>query len=123
MRRVAVTGLGAICSLGNNVSEVWEAAILGRCAIAPFHDIDAPGLRFSNAAQVRGYDPFQHFGGSKVDLLDRFAQFAVIAAREAVQDSRLEFSPAMRERTAVVTGTGAGGLATADTTLAGLYRG
>jgi nodulation protein E len=83
-RRVAVTGLGVICALGNNASETWNAVSEGRSGIAPIHSIDLSKLRFRNGAQVRRYDPCHHFEASRVRLLDPCSQFLIIAAREAL---------------------------------------
>ncbi len=113
-RRVAVTGLGLICALGNSVAESWTAMLAGRCAIAPIESVDTSTLKFHNGAEVRSFDAARHFEGARLDLLDRFAELVLAAAREAVADSGGVFTPALGERTAVVTGTGAGGLITVD---------
>jgi nodulation protein E len=113
-RRVAVTGLGAISALGNDVSCFWNALIAGRPGIARIESVDLSGLRFQNGAEVRHYDPAQHFEPKQADLLDRFAQFALIAARQAVRDSGIEFTPELGQRTAIVTGSSVGGQSTQD---------
>ena len=81
-RRVAVTGLGVICALGNNTSETWNAVCEGRSGIAPIHSMDVSKLRFRNGAQVFRYDPSKYFEANHARLLDPFSQFAIIAARE-----------------------------------------
>jgi 3-oxoacyl-(acyl-carrier-protein) synthase len=97
-RKVAITGLGIISPLGLNLAENWESLREGRPAIGPMKDInDLELLRFQNAAQVRGYDPLKHFEGGKEAYIDRFAQFSIVAAREALKDSGLELTPDMRE--------------------------
>jgi nodulation protein E len=121
-RRVAVTGLGVICALGNNTSETWKAVCEGRSGIAPIHSIDVSKLRFRNGAQVRRYDPGKHFEANRVRLLDPFSQFAVIAAREALRDSGVALTPELRESAAVVTGSGMGGQSTQDAGFAKLYQ-
>src|SRR5579884_2140373 len=111
-RRVAVTGIGVICSLGRNVAEFREAIEAGRPGIRPMKAV-APGLlRFQNAAEVQDYDPGAHFDEKEVGLLDRFAQFAVISARQALADAAIEWTPDLRERTAIITGTCVGGQST-----------
>ncbi len=121
MRRVAVTGLGAISALGRNVAEFWQALSEGRPGIAPLESI-APGmLRFPNAAEARAYSPAEHFEPKELDLLDRFAQFAVVAAREAVRDAQLEWTGELRGRTAIVTGSCVGGKSTEDLGYFDLY--
>jgi len=122
-RRVAVTGLGAICALGKNIAEMWSAVCEGRSGIAPIQSIDVSGMRFSNGAEVSGYCSCQHFDANRSPFLDRFAQFALVAAREAVGDCGIELTAALRENAAVVTGSGMGGQATLDAGFEKLYRG
>lgn len=112
-RRVAITGIGAISALGLNATEFWQGLTDGRSGIAPIALVDTADLRFKNGAEVHGYDPAAHFPKG-TDLLDRFAQFAVITAREAVIDSGIRFAPELRARTAVVTGSSVGGKMTED---------
>jgi len=121
-RRVAVTGLGVICALGNNTSETWDAVCAGRSGIAPIHSIDVSKLRFQNGAQVSRYDPGRYFEANRAQLLDPFSQFAIIAAREALQDSGITLTPNLRENTAIVTGSGMGGQSTQDAGFARLYQ-
>lgn len=121
-RRVAITGMGVICALGRNRREVCDALRAGRAAIGPIESADISGLRFRNGAEVRGYDSAAYFDGNRAALLDRFAQFALIAAREAVQDSGVEFTPQLRESTAVVTGSSMGGQSSQDAGFVDLYR-
>jgi len=121
-RRVAVTGLGVICALGHNLAEFWAALREGRSGIAPIHSVDVSKLRFQNGAEVRGYDPGAHFEPERTGLLDRFAQFALLAAREALLDSGLMLSPELGERTAVVCGSCLGGQTTQDAGFVELYR-
>ncbi len=121
-RRVAITGVGIICAAGPNVAEAWGSIQRGVSAIGPITAVDSSVMRFQNGAEVRNYDPFRYFEGSRADHLDRFAQFAVIAAREAVADSGITFTPALQENTAVVCGNGAGGQISQDSGYIDLYR-
>lgn len=120
-RRVAVTGLGIISPLGHTVSENWDSLRAGRCAIGPIKSVDSSTLRFQNGAEVRGYDPLAHFQGGKDLQIDRFAQFAVVAAREAVLDSGIELTSDLRERTAVICGSSVGGQLATDVGYQDLY--
>lgn len=120
-QRVGVTGLGVICALGHNVREVWTALREGRSGIAPMQSVDLSQLRFQNGAEVRQYDPDGHFDPGQVALLDRFAQFALIAAREALRDSGIMLTPELRENTAVVCGSCLGGQSTQDVGFVDLY--
>jgi nodulation protein E len=113
-RRVAITGLGLVCALGHTVGESWQALQSGDCGIHPIESVDTSSLKFRNGAEARGFNAAEHFDTSRQELLDRFAQLMVVAAREAVSGSALSFSSEFAERTAVVTGTGAGGLITVD---------
>jgi nodulation protein E len=120
-RRVAVTGLGAICASGLDVASCWSAIRQGIPSIGQITSVDTSKLRFQNGAEVRGYDPGAYFVGSRQDHLDRFAQFAVIAAREALGDSGLKITEQTADQTAVVLGTGTGGQLTQDSGFEDLY--
>ena len=121
-RRVAVTGLGTICALGHNVRDVWSSVYEGRSGIAHIDGLDVASLRFRNGAQVRDYDPGKYFDSSRLHALDRFSQFALIAAREAILDSGIEFTSELREETAVITGSGVGGQSTLDAGFVKIYK-
>ncbi|HEY5163810.1 MAG TPA: beta-ketoacyl-[acyl-carrier-protein] synthase family protein [Terriglobales bacterium] len=121
MPRVAITGLGVICGLGKNVGEFWHNAINGRSGIQKIQSVDTSKLRFQSGAEVRDYDPAKHFDGGRQDLLDRFAQFAVVAAREAITDAGLSISPELSPRVAVVTGSSVGGQTSEDAGFQDLY--
>jgi nodulation protein E len=110
-RRVAITGLGIISPLGLNLEENWKSLSEGRPAIGPIKSADCSTLRFKNGAEVTGYDPAKHFEGGKDAYIDRFAQFSVVAAREALRNSGLELTPELRERSAIVCGSAVGGQA------------
>ena len=121
MRRVAITGMGAICALGRNVSEFEVALCEGRSGIAPI-EADFTGLRFRNGAEVRGYSHQPYFEDRHADFLDRFAQFAVIAAREAVACAGVEWTPGLRESAAIITGSCVGGQSTEDVGFQEIYK-
>jgi nodulation protein E len=122
MRRVAITGMGAICALGRNTAEFAEALREGRSGIAPIESVDRSQLRFQNAAEVRGYSHQPYFDDRRADFMDRFAQFAVIAAREAVADAGVSWTPELRESAAIVTGSCVGGQSTEDVGFQELYK-
>jgi nodulation protein E len=115
-RRVAITGLGIISALGLDLAQNWTALCAGRSGIAPLQVVDGAGvgLKVLNGAQVRDFDPLKHFEGGKDAQLDRFAQFSVVAAREAFRDSGIELSPEMRLRSAVICGSAVGGQASIE---------
>ena len=120
-RRVAITGLGIVSSLGLNLSDTWASLTAGNSAIAPIQGTDCSTLRFQNGAQVRGFDPLKHFEGGREAYIDRFAQFSVVAARDALCDSGIEPSPELRERTAIVCGSAVGGQAALEAGFEDLY--
>ncbi|MGH9756630.1 MAG: beta-ketoacyl synthase N-terminal-like domain-containing protein, partial [Candidatus Acidiferrales bacterium] len=120
-RRVAITGLGIISPLGLNVADNWEALRQGRPAIAPIEAVDCTTLRFQNGAEVRGYDPIQHFESGKEAYIDRFAQFSVVAARQALLDSGVTLTSELRERTAIVCGSAVGGQSSIEKGFEDLY--
>ncbi len=121
-RRVAVTGIGVIAGPGRSRNAFWEALRSGRSSIRPMTLVPAGSLRFSNAAEVPDYRAADYFEEKQADLLDRFAQFAVIAAREAVADAGLTFPPELAVQTAVVTGTSTGGQTSEDAQFRELYQ-
>jgi nodulation protein E len=110
MRRVAITGMGAINALGHDAAATWSAMREGRPAIGPITNIATDLLLVKIAAEVRDYDPLKHFDSKRLILLDRVSQFALVAAREAIAQSGLEFRVGeLGERTACIIGTGIGG--------------
>jgi nodulation protein E len=120
-RRVAVTGIGVIAAPGCGRAAFWEALVQGRSAIRPMTLVPEGSLRFANGAEVAGYRACDYMEEKESDLLDRFAQFALIAAREAVQDSGMVISPELGARMGIVTGTSTGGQSSEDREFYSLY--
>ena len=114
MKRVAITGAGTVNALGHDVPQTLEAMREGRCGIGPmdFQDIDRVSIRIGG--QVRGYAPQDRFSRQQLTLYDRFTQFALIAAEEAVGQSGLAFDGELAETSGVVLGNSGGGLNTVD---------
>ena len=110
-RRVVVTGLGIISSLGLDLTSNWKSLSEGRPGIGPLVDLDVArvNLKIQNGAQVRGFDASKHFDAGRDAYLDRFAQFSVVSAREAMRNSGLKLTPELRERGAVICGSAVGG--------------
>lgn len=122
MNRVAITGVGMISAAGLTAAESWAAVREGRSGIGPLAIDRQEVLAGSVAAQVRGFDPEAHFERSRAGTLDRFAQFAVVAAREAAEQAGLERGgPALRDA-AVIVGIGVGGMTTLDDSFYRLYH-
>ncbi len=112
MRRVVVTGQGTINALGHNVTDTLAALRAGRSAIGPLDIPDVDRLSIRIGAQVRGFDPVAHFDRQQLTLYDRFTQFALIAADQAVTQSGLRFEGGLGDRSGVTIGTAAGGIHT-----------
>jgi nodulation protein E len=122
MRRVVITGAGSISALGRTAAEFAEALREGRCGIGPILSTDVSSLRFQNGAEVKNYSHTPWFDDRRADFMDRFAQFALIAAREAAADAAIEWTPELRERAAIVTGSCVGGQATEDIGFQEVYK-
>lgn len=113
-RRVVVTGIGAITPLGNNVADTWAGMKNGKNGIAPITLFDTEKFKAKLAAEVKGFDPKEYLEVNEVLRTDRYAQFAVGAAQQAVEESGVE-GTVMPERFAVIFGTGIGGISTFET--------
>lgn len=121
MRRVAVTGIGVIAAPGVGRDAFWSGVSSGASAIRPMQLVPPGCVRFVNSAEVADYRPTAYFAEKQADLMDRCTQFAVIAAREAVADAQIEFSPALLEKTGVIVGCSGGGLTSIDEAYYRLY--
>ena len=121
-RRVAVTGIGCVSAIGNTAPEFWASCLAGQCGIAQIRGFDMTGVRFQNGAQARDFDPSKHFDDKQLIPLDRFAQLAIVAAREALAQAQLELTDEERARAAIVTGSCYGGKTREDAGFASLYR-
>jgi nodulation protein E len=121
-RRVAVTGLGVISAVGLDVQSFWLSLREGRSGIRPLTSVPPGELRFPNGAEIPEFDANQHFDPKEVQLLDRFAQYGVVAARAAIQDAGLQLTAEQKAETAIVTGSCLGGKSTEDDGYAQLYH-
>ncbi len=113
-RRVVITGLGAITPIGNNIEEFWKGIKDGKCGIDEITHFDTTNYKVKLAAEVKGYNPEEHFDKRSTKRLDKFSQFAIIAAREAWSDSKLDKETENMERVGVILGSGIGGLDTME---------
>ncbi len=121
MRRVVVTGIGVFASTGKNANQFFETLAQGRSAVRRIQQFDPSQLSVQIAAEIPDYDPLAYFPAKRLDLLDRFSQFALLAAKEAMESSGLHFKEEERPRFGVVTGTGMAGATTFDTGYFNLY--
>jgi len=122
VNRVAVTGLGLVCALGNTVSECWSRLAAGESRILPLSDPGDPPYKFNRGAEAWDFSPAEHFTEKDLIVLERFAQLVTVAAREAVAQSGLRFDAELADRTAVVTGTSVGGQFSEEEGYKRLYR-
>lgn len=122
MRRVVITGAGTINALGHDLPSTKAALAAGTSAIAPLDVPLAERLMMPLGAKVQGFDPAAHFEPKQLALLDRFAQFAVVAAREAMAQAALDLDAGHRARAGTIIGTSGGGLITQDESYRAVYE-
>jgi 3-oxoacyl-[acyl-carrier-protein] synthase II len=118
-KRVVITGLGAVTPLGNTRDAFWAALVAGQSGVGPItaFDAEAAGLKCRIAAEVKGFDPDAVIGRRDARRMDRYAQFAFAAAREALADASFPEDPEVRDRTGVLVATGIGGISTVQDTV------
>jgi nodulation protein E len=121
MKRVVVTGIGVVSPVGFSIEGFWSALVEGRSGIGPITIIPTDRLSARVAAQVLDFDPDVLIDRRRANAMDRFAQFAVVAARSAVQDAKLPLDDALKLDVATVIGTGVGGQNTQDSQYHKLY--
>jgi nodulation protein E len=114
MNRVVVTGVGVVSPIGSSRDAFWSALVEARSGIGPIEGIPTDLFTTRIAAQVRDFDPSRHFDSKRLALLDRFAQFAVVAARAAVADAQLELTEEMALQAAAIVGNATGGQNSVD---------
>ena len=112
LKRVVVTGLGALTPLGNDVKTTWENAVKGESGAGPITHFDASNFKTQFACEVKGFDPAQHFDRKKARTLDLYAMYALVAAEQAINDARLEDENVDKNRIGVIFAAGIGGLHT-----------
>lgn len=112
LKRVVVTGIGAITPLGNSLEEYWKNLINGVSGAAPITHFDASKFKTQFACEVKGYDPLAYFDRKEVRKLDLFAQYALVSSDEAILDSKIDLNSTDLDRIGVIWGAGIGGLRT-----------
>ncbi|AKS45917.1 3-oxoacyl-[acyl-carrier-protein] synthase II [Octadecabacter temperatus] len=122
MRRVVITGSGTINALGHDVPTTLEAMREGRCGIGPLDIRDVDRLAVKIGGQVRDYDEQTHFNRQQISLYDRFTQFTLLAAKQAIDEAGITFSGDLADRSGVVLGTSGGGLNTQDENYRAVYE-
>lgn len=121
-RRVVITGLGAITPIGNNVEEFWKGIKEGKCGIDEITHFDTANFKVKLAAEVKNYNPEDYFDKKSAKRLDTFSQFAIIAAKEAWNDSKLDKENENMERVGVILGSGIGGLETMEREMKNIHE-
>ncbi|MDD4433640.1 MAG: beta-ketoacyl-ACP synthase II [Parabacteroides sp.] len=112
LKRVVVTGLGAITPLGKTLTETWEGLVNGKSGAGPITHFDASKFKTQFACEVKNFDPTQYFDRKEARKLDRYAQFALIAADEAIADSGMEMEKLDLNKVGVIFSSGIGGIST-----------
>ena len=121
-RRVVITGLGAITPIGNNTEEFWKGIKEGKCGIDEITHFDTTDYKVKLAGEVKGYNPEEYFDRRNAKRLDKFSQFAIIAAKEAWNDSKLDKEKEDMTRVGVILGSGIGGLETIEKEISTLLQ-
>lgn len=114
-RRVVITGMGAVSSLGIGAYNLWQSIKAGKCGISAIERIDVSDLPAKVGAEIKDFDPGDFIEKKEIRRMDRFAQFALASAQMAIEDSKLDLDKANKDRVGIIIGTGIGGI---ETTLA-----
>lgn len=122
MKRVVITGAGTINALGHSAPATYEAMREGRCGIGPLDIRDVDRLSIQIGGQVQGYDPETQFNRQQISLYDRFTQFTLLAAKEAIDQSGLVFEGEFATQSGVILGTAGGGVNTWDENYRTVYE-
>ena len=112
LKRVVVTGLGALTPIGNNVSEYWDGLRSGKSGCAPITYFDTEKFKTKFACELKDFNPLDHFDRKETRKLDRFAQYALVASDEAIADAKIDTEAIDKFRIGVIWGAGIGGLET-----------
>lgn len=112
LKRVVVTGLGALTPIGNNVDEYWDALVNGKSGCAPITYFDTEKFKTKFACELKNFNVLDFFDRKEARKLDRFAQYAIVASDEAIKDSGIDLNVVNKHRVGVIWGAGIGGLET-----------
>src|SRR3989338_3943345 len=105
-RRVVVTGLGVVSPIGNNIEDFWKSLLEGRSGASRLKSFDPAHFTSKIAAEVKDFDPSQQLSPKEMMRMDRFVQFAVVASKSAIADSRIDLNKSDRNRIGVLIGLG-----------------
>ncbi|MES2588175.1 MAG: beta-ketoacyl-ACP synthase II [Bacteroidota bacterium] len=112
MRRVVITGLGALTPLGNNVETFWNGIKAGKSGAAPITKFDTEKFKTKFACELKGFDSKEHFDVKEIRKYDLFSQYALVSVDEAVKDAKIDFETLNKDRIGVIWGSGNGGIQT-----------
>ncbi len=112
LKRVVVTGLGALTPIGNNIEEYWDGLVNGKSGCAPITSFDSEKFKTKFACELKGFNPLDHFDRKEARKLDKFAQYALVASEEAIKDSGFDLEKVDKFRVGVIWGAGIGGIQT-----------
>ncbi|MDR3597553.1 beta-ketoacyl-ACP synthase II [Clostridium sp.] len=113
-RRVVITGMGAVTSLGIGADRLWESIKIGKSGISMIERIDVSDLPTKVASEVKDFDPSNFIDKKEIKRMDRFAQFALVAAQMAMDESKLDLEKTNKDRMGVIIGSGIGGIETLE---------
>ena len=114
LKRVVVTGLGALTPVGNNVAETWENLVNGVSGAGPITHFDASKFKTQFACEVKNFNPNEHLDRKEVRKMDLYTQYAIVAAKEAIEDAAMDLEKVDKNKIGVIYGVGIGGLHTLE---------
>ena len=112
LKRVVITGLGALTPIGNNISEYWDGLVNGKSGSGPITHFDPEKFKTKFACELKDFNPLDHFDRKEARKLDKFTQYAMVASDEAIADSGIDLEAVDKYRVGVIWGAGIGGLET-----------
>jgi len=121
LKRVVVTGLGAVTPIGNNVADYWSNLLAGVSGAGPITHFDASKFKTQFACEVKNFDPLKYFEKKEVRKYDLYAQYAIAAAKESVEDAAFDMEKIDHDRVGVIFAAGIGGLNTLEQEVASYY--
>ncbi len=123
LKRVVVTGLGALTPIGNNINEYWDGLVNGKSGCAPITYFDTENFKTKFACEIKNYNPTDYFDRKEARKLDKFAQYAIVSSEEAIKDAAIDLEKVDKFRVGVIWGAGIGGIETFQEEVVGYAQG
>ena len=123
LKRVVITGLGALTPIGNNVSDFWDALSQGKSGAAPITRFDASQFKTQFACEVKDFNPNDHIDRKEARKQDPYTQYAMVSTAEAMEDAKLDLDALDPDRAGVIWGSGIGGIKTFFDEISGFAKG